>query len=216
MNIASRILKLSHKKQILLFNRLQSDFGLPEKDDLRINTTDKNLKYLVAYVVLKDNHQTGSDVEVSKLQVYLRSRLPDYMIPSSFTFIEKLPRNTNGKIDYHALPNPKTESSPHELHLDSLKTATERELKKIWALALGVDEIGAHDNFFSLGGHSLLVANIVSEIRSTFGVKVPLRALFEHPTLVTLGEAIDTMIWAKNQSISPPKNTSSDRENFEI
>ena len=220
MNIPSRVLNLSHRKQTLLSNRLRSDFGLSLGDDLKVkksgDSTDKNPKRLVAYVVLDSRHKIGSDFDVSELHDFLKNRLPDYMMPSSFTFLEKLPRNSNGKVNYHALPKPNLVSIDRKSPLDLARTPTERELKKIWAMTLGIDQIGTQDNFFNIGGHSLLVAKIVSQIRSTFGVHVALRSLFDYPTIETLGEAIDTLLWTKKQSLASSRDSSSHREKFEI
>lgn len=223
MTIPSRVLKLSYKKQILLLNRLQSDITLFGNDDLRAKKAAKHTgqvqlgtKRLVAYVVLNRNDKIETGLEVSELQDFLRNRLPDYMMPSSFTFLEKLPRNSNGKVNYQALPNPAPVSAGLKAHLDFPTTCTEKELQNIWSLALGIDHIGIHDNFFNLGGHSLLVARIVSKIRKTFGVNVPMRALFEYPTLATLGQTIDTLVWTKNEYAPKPSPLQSDREEFEI
>ncbi|MEH2230338.1 MAG: non-ribosomal peptide synthase/polyketide synthase [Nostoc sp.] len=152
-----------------------------------------NNKRLVAYVVsqqengnVKNNH---SDNLAQSLRANLKKLLPSYMIPSSFVLLENLPLTPNGKIDHRALPK-------HELTLlneaDYVMPNTEAEkiIAGIWQKALQVEKVGIHDNFFDLGGHSLIATQVISRLQEAFGTSLPLRYIFESPTIAQLSEAI--------------------------
>ncbi|HVR97637.1 MAG TPA: amino acid adenylation domain-containing protein, partial [Thermoanaerobaculia bacterium] len=132
---------------------------------------------LVAYVV----------GEAGDLREYLRARLPDYMVPSAFISLEALPLTPNGKVDRKALPAPETVST--SAASDSLDP-TEELLAGIWAEVLGLGRVGLHDDFFALGGHSLLATQVMSRVRAVLGVELPLRSLFESPTIAGLARAV--------------------------
>ncbi len=143
-------------------------------------------RQLAAYVV----GETGA----SELRDHLRNKLPDYMIPAHFVFMEALPLTPNGKIDRKALPDPDM-SETREEHIPP-RNPTEEAIASIWADVLGRERVGVRDDFFELGGHSLLATQVVSRLREAFQVEVPLRTLFEAPTVIALGEYIDTVCWA--------------------
>ncbi|WP_198299747.1 non-ribosomal peptide synthetase [Tumebacillus avium] len=138
---------------------------------------------VVAYVVA----QAGVAPTVSELRQIVKQKLPEYMVPSAFVMMDALPLTPNGKIDRNALPTP-------EITRDGLaefvapRTPLEEQLAAIWSELLGVERVGIEDNFFALGGHSLLATQAVSRIRQHVGVEVPLRVLFEQPTLAALSE----------------------------
>jgi microcystin synthetase protein McyA len=138
---------------------------------------------LVAYVV--GGAAAGG---VSELRAGLRERLPEYMIPSAFVFLDELPLTPNGKVDRKALPEP--EGVRPELTAAYLapRTDAERVVTEIWRRLLQVEQVGVHDNFFDLGGHSLLLARVHAELRETFARDIPLTALFQHPTVNALAE----------------------------
>ena len=136
-------------------------------------------------------------------------RLPQYMIPAAFVLLDQLPLNANGKIDRQAL-----EATIPTAHAGDGKagpatadarplTQTERTLGAIWAELLKVDRVGLNDDFFDLGGHSLLAISVVSRVRDAFEVDLPLRNLFERPTLSALAEAIDALAWSANGAQQP-------------
>lgn len=199
-----------------------------------------NRQWLVAYLVLTEIHtpknrstdsndpsesRTMDDVKEkdqendfvrSELRHVLRKRLPDFMIPSVFVTLEQLPRTATGKVDYRALPNPLISTVSLKKHSDAPATVTQERLQAIWVSVLGMNEVGIRQNFFALGGHSLLIAQVVSHIRSTLGVDIPLRSIFDYPTIEALGDAIDTLIWTKTNRVHSSQDTSSDREKFEI
>jgi len=125
----------------------------------------------------------------NQLREYVQRRLPDYLIPSAFVRIEKMPLTPNGKIDRRALPKPNL--SPESMDDDLSGNAIEEILRGIWAEVLRLAEVGPHQNFFELGGHSLLATRVISRIRYVFGVEATLRALFENPTVSGLREVIE-------------------------
>ncbi|MBE7384646.1 MAG: amino acid adenylation domain-containing protein [Leptolyngbya sp. SIO1E4] len=153
-------------------------------------------KRLVAYVVPKLDYQDSNGQIFHKLVPQLRSFvkevLPEYMIPSAFVILKALPLTPNGKIDRKALPAPDTTRSPLEKEFVPPRTLTEELLAGIWSNVFGLDQVGIYDNFFDLGGHSLLAVRLISQVRSTFQIELPLRALFELPTVASLSERIET------------------------
>ncbi|HLK54917.1 MAG TPA: amino acid adenylation domain-containing protein [Chthonomonadaceae bacterium] len=145
---------------------------------------DPDQKRLVAYVVLREG-----GLGVGELRGHLGVTLPEYMIPSAFVFLEALPLTPNGKIDRKALPAP--EMQHPEANYVAPRTPTEELLVGLWAELLKVQPIGIHDNFFDLGGHSLLATRVVARILSDLHIDIPMRTLFERPTIAGLVEAIE-------------------------
>jgi len=143
-----------------------------------------NAKRLVAYVVSND------DIPVTALRGFLQERLPDYMVPSVFVKMEALPLNANGKVDRLALPEPPATRPELTTGYESPQTTTERMLATIWTEVLGVDEPGIDDNFFELGGHSLLAMQVVARINEHLNLTLPIRELFERPTIRQLATAL--------------------------
>jgi amino acid adenylation domain-containing protein len=135
-------------------------------------------KRLTAYVV-------GS-AGVEDLRAFLRERLPEYMIPAAFLLLDSLPLTSNGKVDRRALPAPEWQPEAYV----APRNPVEAVLAAIWSKVLKVDKVGVHDNFFDLGGHSLLMTQVTSRVRRTFRVEVPLRAYFESPTVERLAEVV--------------------------
>lgn len=148
-------------------------------------------KRLVAYVVL--NQQPDSN----ELRSFLKSKLPDYMVPSAFVFLNSLPLTVNGKIDRKALPAPDRSRSDVEVSCVAPRNAVEEVLAGIWAELLKLEKVGIQDNFFDLGGHSLLATVLISRIRETFRLDVPLRSLFESPTVAELARSLETIRWTR-------------------
>ena len=141
---------------------------------------------LVACVVLRD----GASVSVEQLRDALRSELPEFMVPSEFVFLESLPLNPNGKVDRHALLERPAASGP-ESPFVAPTTETEVRLATIWSEVLRVEKVGRDDNFFRLGGHSLLALQLMARVRDRFKVDLPLRVIFDSPTISSLASAID-------------------------
>ncbi|HEX7181365.1 MAG TPA: non-ribosomal peptide synthase/polyketide synthase, partial [Thermoanaerobaculia bacterium] len=141
-------------------------------------------KALVAYVVAADAAPTAAE-----LREALGTTLPAYMVPSAFVLLDALPLTPNGKVDRRALPAPDLQG-PVEMFA-AARTPTEELLAAVWAEVLGVERVGIHDDFFALGGHSLLATRLVSRLRKVLGVEVPVRSLFEHPTVAQLAEELE-------------------------
>jgi amino acid adenylation domain-containing protein len=143
-------------------------------------------KQLVAYIMT--NQSTSPPL--SELRFFLKQTLPEYMLPSAFVFLDRLPLTPNGKIDRKVLPAPdQTRPALAEQYVAS-RTSVEEILTNIWQDILKLERIGVHDNFFDLGGHSLLATQVVARINKQFHLAVPLRALFEWPTIVALATLI--------------------------
>ncbi|HYH45171.1 MAG TPA: phosphopantetheine-binding protein, partial [Thermoanaerobaculia bacterium] len=144
---------------------------------------DGEEKLLVAYVVLTGQTNPG------ELRTHLRTLLPDYMVPAAWVELAELPLNANGKVDRRALPAPQPQEARPGFVAPS--SPTEEALAAIWAEVLGRGRVGIHDNFFDLGGHSLKATQVVSRVRETFGVELPLRRLFDQPTVAALAACIE-------------------------
>jgi natural product biosynthesis luciferase-like monooxygenase protein/FkbM family methyltransferase len=134
----------------------------------------------------------GPELEVAEVQNYLRGKLPAYAVPSAFVILDALPLTPNGKIDRRSLPAP--ESQRRRGEVVAPRTPTEEGLAEIWAEILGMDQLGIHDNFFDLGGHSLTATQLVTRIRSTFSVELSLRDFLTRPTIAGLAEAVEESI----------------------
>ncbi len=240
MDIATRIQNLTIEKRILLARRLTLEFDRQPETISKVPTGNEKPQRLMAYLVLSHDHtlmsrstdstyssrSTGEDdvqnkeqekkFSLSDLRIFLKQRLTHFMMPSGFIIMEKLPRTNNGKVDYRALTDSPVSENTKERESDSPTTKTQKKLQLIWAAALGIKRVGVRENFFELGGHSLLISQIVSQIRSTMGVDIALRNLFDYPTIESLGEAIDTIVWARKENLTSSDDTSSHREKFEI
>jgi amino acid adenylation domain-containing protein len=166
---------------------------------------DEGSVRLVAYVTpaldVRDGLDGGPAAEVGErergelLRAYLADLLPDYMIPACFVFLDRLPLTPNGKIDHQALPAP--EVSRAAARVAPPRSRTEKALAEIWRAVLGAPggrEIGLEDSFFALGGHSLLATRVLSALRATLGVDLPLRDLFEAPNLAALAARVDAAL----------------------
>jgi amino acid adenylation domain-containing protein len=139
-------------------------------------------KRLVAYVVVQQEPQPS----VSELRAFTQETLPEYMVPSAFVFLDKLPLTPNGKVDRKKLPAPDQTRPELEHAYVAPRTALEEAVASIWSKVLDIEQVGVHDNFFELGGHSLLATQVATRVREAFGVEVPLRFLFESPTVAGL------------------------------
>ena len=143
-------------------------------------------KRLIAYVVAREELRPAT----SEMRDYLRRTLPEYMMPASFVVLEALPLTATGKVDRNALPEPEQVRPELAQVYVAPQTAVEEVLCGIFSEVLQVEPVGVRDSFFELGGHSLLATQISSRVRSAFQVELPLRRLFESPTVERLAEAI--------------------------
>ncbi|WP_419183617.1 non-ribosomal peptide synthase/polyketide synthase [Scytonema hofmannii] len=142
-------------------------------------------KCLVAYTV----PQKQATPTISQLRQFLKAKLPEYMVPNAFVFLEALPLTPNGKVARRALPTPDKHSKLQPKYV-APRTPVEEMLAQLWAQVLKIELIGIYDNFFELGGHSLLATQLISRIRSVFKVELPLRSLFVTPTVSELALSI--------------------------
>src|SRR6202453_2827920 len=139
---------------------------------------------LVGYVVSVPGHQ----LDPAGLRDAAAAALPGYMVPAAVVVLDRLPLNPNGKLDRRALPAPELATASARA---GAATAGERALCAVFAQVLGLDRVGVEDSFFDLGGHSLLATRLVSRIRTVLGVEVPVRAVFEHPSVAALARVVD-------------------------
>jgi acyl carrier protein len=149
---------------------------------------------LVAYVIPAQPQAPATTV----LRRYLQTWLPDYLIPSAFVFLESLPLTVSGKVDRRALPAPSGDRPEQDMPFVEPSTPTEIELAEIWKQILRVERVGLHDNFFNIGGHSLLAVQLVSRVNATFGVELSLRDLFGTPVLESVAARVDEATLARS------------------
>jgi amino acid adenylation domain-containing protein len=149
-------------------------------------------KQLVAYVVAK----TASQPTIGTVRAFLKERLPDYMLPSALVCLAEFPLTPNGKVDYKALPGPESVRTAKPHATTPPGTPVEKRLVEIAAPLLGLEQesISTDDNFFLLGGNSLMGIQFVAQIADAFGIEFPLRTLFEKPTVQLLAQAIEQII----------------------
>ena len=145
---------------------------------------------LVAYVV----PAAGNTSAESEIRAFLKTQLPDHMVPTAWVQLDALPLTPSGKLDAGALPTPTQVSTPEDLA--PTQSPVRDLIAGIWAEVLGVPGVGRRDDFFALGGHSLLATQAVSRMRRTFGVELPLRAMFDSPTVDAMVDVIRGMLKA--------------------
>ena len=165
-------------------------------------------RILVAYLVAKS---PTVDL-VDQLRALVRAALPEYMVPTCFVTVESLPRSHNGKLDRKALPAPGLEA-PRGVAIPP-RTPTEEMVLGVFRSVLHRADFGVFDNFFDLGGHSLMAARLILQLRAASGRDLPLRVLFERPTVATLAEAVDAMAWLANSKKQPV--ATDNREEIEL
>ncbi|AEI67139.1 non-ribosomal peptide synthase/polyketide synthase [Corallococcus macrosporus] len=146
-------------------------------------------KRLVAYVTPRE----GSELEAGALRSHMKQRLPEYMVPSAYVVLETLPLTPNGKVDRKALPAPEA-AGPKAEQFQAPRTATEQKLAAIFSEVLNVERVGLEGDFFELGGHSLLATQLVSRVREAFQMELPLRDVFESPTVEKLAQRLDAEV----------------------
>ncbi|NMG19781.1 non-ribosomal peptide synthetase [Brasilonema bromeliae] len=142
-------------------------------------------KRLVAYIVAKQVPPSASE-----LRDFLQGKLPEYMVPKAFVFLDVMPLNPNGKVDRRALKAPEPADFSDANSFVAPRTPTEEVLATIWTQVLSLDQVGIYDNFFELGGHSLLATQVISRVCQTLGSEIPLQLLFETRTIAGLAQAI--------------------------
>jgi amino acid adenylation domain-containing protein len=155
---------------------------------------------LVAYYV----GNGGPSATSEDLKRYLQERLPGFMVPTAWMRLDALPLTPNGKVDRAALPDPEITRTDEISVFQAPRSQTEEVLAGIWQRVLGVEQIGRDDDFFELGGYSLLATRIISRVRESFAIELPVRSLFEYPRLADLAERIEEAIRAGSPLVTPP------------
>jgi amino acid adenylation domain-containing protein len=163
---------------------------------------------LVAYVVLEEKHPAA----VTELREFLKKKLPGYMIPSAIMALDTFPLTANGKVDRQALPF----LDQSDASFVAPRTSVEEVLAAIWAEILTLERVGIHDNFFDLGGHSLLTTQLVSRVQDAFRLNLPVRTVFENPTIERLASMIQTVKAGGSDSPVPPVVTPLSRQLYSV
>jgi acyl carrier protein len=159
-----------------------------------LRETRDGRRVLTAWIVPE-----GEETSPAELREHLRRLLPDPMIPEAFIWLERLPLTPNGKLDRRALPEPRpTRTAPVHGEDSVPSTPYEQELAAIWREVLDLEEVSLEDNFFELGGHSLLATQVASRVQEILGVDLPLRALFEAPTLGGLAARLEALAYEED------------------
>lgn len=159
-------------------------------------------------------HGSSAVVSVANLRAHLASRLPQYMLPSTFLFLDSLPLTPNGKVDRKALARMEGGAALPRQEQVPPRTPTEERIASIWVQKLEISSVGVHDDFFAVGGNSLNAARIIAQLRSVFGVDVGLRNLFERPTVAGLAEVVDMLVLSSIPHGS--EVAMADREEYEV
>ena len=160
----------------------------PEVRDAVVLLADRSgQQRLIAY--LETN--AGLSPEVDELRRYMRSRLPEHMVPSDYFVVDAFPLLPSGKVDRKSLASQMSARLVNERRYVAPETQTQERIAAIWCKLLRVEEVGITDNFFELGGHSLMVMQVMARIRKEFEVEVPIRSLFEDPTIKGLAEEVE-------------------------
>jgi amino acid adenylation domain-containing protein len=168
-------IELPEIENVLRAHESVTDVAVVDREDAIGN------KYLCAYVVL------DGDVEPGALRQHLAKSLPEFMMPSAIIKLSSLPHTMNGKLDRKALPTPSAQQAEYV----APRTAVEEVVAGIWANEFWVDQVGVYDNFFELGGHSLLATRVISHVNAALNTEVPLRRLFEGPTVAELSACVE-------------------------
>ncbi len=151
---------------------------------------------LLAYVVADQGASNSAD----DLRSQLMEKLPEFMLPAAIVSLAKIPLTPNGKVDRQALPEPETVQPRTYV---APKSSAEEGVARIWEQVLRRERIGTDENFFELGGHSLLATQVVSRVREKFRVELPIRAMFDHPTIEGLAEAVETASQGPSPAVEP-------------
>jgi amino acid adenylation domain-containing protein/non-ribosomal peptide synthase protein (TIGR01720 family) len=167
-------------------------------------------KRLVAYVVPAPGGSPADSPAATDLRAWVAARLPEYMVPSAFVLLDTLPLTANGKVDRQALPAPE-ETAAAEDGWIAPRTPAEEMVAGVFADLLQIPRAGAEDSFFDLGGHSLLGTQLITRLRESFGVELPLRVIFERPTVRALSESLEALR-SEEQGLGRPPLVRTPRE----
>jgi acyl carrier protein len=162
----------------------------------------------MAYWVPASAHPASTE----EIRGFLSARLPEFMLPSHFFYLERLPLDPNGKTDYRSLPRPSRPTPPSDVSSAEPSSDLERLLSRIFAEVLGLSRVDLQQNFFRLGGHSLLAAQVLARVREALGVTVELRGFLKAPTVASLGAQIEALQRAEK----PSSSVETEREEIEL
>lgn len=188
--------RLGHKTREAAMDELDDEINVADVKRMlaevgyesQINHADRSEKRLAAYYV------SETPLTASELRNYFAGKLPNYMTPSYFVHIPKLPLTANGKVDRAALPDPDETRPELDAEFVAPSSMVESKLAGIWTQALNVSRVGVHDNFFDLGGASVPAVQVIAQVAQTFKVELPLRSLFDAPTIAKLSEQIESAL----------------------
>ena len=169
-----------------------------------------------AYANSPIQKQTGNNQLISQLRQFLKEKLPNYMVPTTFVTLDAMPLTPNGKVDRKALPIPDFARPELTEGYVAPCTLVEQQIAGIWAQVLNLKNIGIHDNFFELGGHSVLAIQVTSRLRQTFQIEIPLLNLFEVSTVADLAERVETLQWAAQNYQASVTETIGDYEEGQL
>ena len=153
---------------------------------------------LVGYVVSRN----GIEPSPNDLREFLSLHLPAHMVPATFIQLQRLPLTAHGKLDRGALPQPTEQNTLRDESVAEYQSPIEEHLAQVLSSLLGVSQVGSEDNFFTLGGHSLMGAQLIAKVKENFGVDLPLRTLFEEPTPRGMAVEIERLIHARLANMS--------------
>jgi amino acid adenylation domain-containing protein len=175
-------IELGEIETVLIAHPQVSEAVVIDSDDIPGN------KRLVAYVVTSEKSEIKN-----QLRSFLKQKLPDYMVPSAFVILDALPLTPNGKVDRRGLPKPDQTRLDVEANYVAPHTQVERTIAAVWQEVLHLENIGIHDNFFEIGGHSLIATQIISRLRQVFQMDLSVRTLFEAPTIASFAECCEIL-----------------------
>jgi acyl carrier protein len=175
---------------------------IAQYETVRETVVIANEKRLIAYVVTEKK----TSVYVNELRDFLNKKLPEYMLPSVFVFLEALPLTSNGKVDRRALPAPENLRPELATNYQAPHSEVEKTIAQVWKQVLQIEKVGINDNFFDLGGHSLLVVQVNNKLREFLNRNLSVVEIFQNPTIKSLAEHL-----SKNSSAQTTFKGISDR-----
>jgi pyochelin synthetase len=188
--IATVIGKRFESKQLIAYV-VPTQICAHQTEDTYLNEVDTQTDFFNFDVELAQNPASDNALQLTQVYKHLRSKLPEYMIPSRIIPLEILPLTANGKVDRNALPHPMIRSREYARGSTAVRTPTEKVLIQLWSEVLTLSDVSIEDNFYELGGDSLLATKLVARIRTTFNIELPLQIIFENVTIAMMAEAIE-------------------------
>lgn len=164
-----------------------SQFGTIKNNVVIVREDYPGDKKLVAYIIKAE----AGEIDIAELRQFLKTKIPDYMVPSAFVLIDQFPLTPNGKIDRKMLPSPVDTAPQQTKAYIEPKTETEKKLASIWSDVLKIKQIGTDEDFFEIGGHSMIAVTLMVKIEKELGVRLPLAILFDNSTIQDMARLID-------------------------